>query len=415
MKICIIGLGYIGLPTAAMFSSNGCDVLGVDLNRNIVNLINNGSIHIHEPGLKEIIGESIKQGTFKAQLIPKSADVFIISVPTPNKEDEYLSCDLSYVIQACKSIVQYVQKGNIIIIESTMAPRSTEDYLKPIFEDIGLKVGKDIYLAHCPERVLPGNILFELVNNDRIIGGVTSSCTNKAAKVYEVFVKGNIIKTNAKVAEMSKCVENTFRDVNIALANELVKICNKLDVNSLDVIEIANKHPRVNILNPGPGVGGHCLAVDPYFIYSKAPEEAKLIKAARNINLNMPKFVADKIKILTKYDRTSKVVIFGVSYKGNIGDIRESPSLKVIDILKKEKYNVEVYDPYVNNQQLENLETILREASLITILTDHNSFKNINYDDLAKLMKNPLLFDTRNIINKERFTRMKILNYGDII
>jgi len=218
-----------------------------------------------------MIKEAVSKGSFRASLTPVEADVFIIAVPTPNLNDEFLSCDLTFVKNACESIVPFVRKGNLVIVESTIAPRSMDDVVKPLFEESGFTIGEDLYLAHCPERVLPGKILHELIYNNRIIGGITEKCTEQAAKVYSLFVKGEIIKTEAKTAELSKCMENTFRDVNIALANELTKICFELNINVLDVIEMANKHPRVNIHQPGPGVGGHCLAIDPYFIYSKAP------------------------------------------------------------------------------------------------------------------------------------------------
>ncbi len=342
MKVCIIGQGYIGLPTAVLFADNGCEVVGVDINPNIINSLNSCELHIEEPGLKEKLELAINNKRYSASLNPHKSDVFIITVPTPNNIED-LSCDLSYVISACESIIPCLEKENIVIIESTIAPMSTNKIIKPIFEKAGFEIGKDLYLAHCPERVLPGKIIEELINNDRIVGGITPRCSNKAAEVYETFVKGKIMKTEAKTAEMSKCMENTFRDVNIALANELTKICSKIGVNSLDVIELANKHPRVNIHSPGPGVGGHCLAIDPYFIYSLAPDEAKMIKLARDTNNSMPKFVVDKTKeILENIDgiktiEAPKIGILGVAYKGNTVDTRESPSLICIELLKKRK------------------------------------------------------------------------------
>ena len=229
---------------------------------------------------------------------------------------------MKYVVAAVNSIVPFLKKGNVVIIESTIAPRTTEDYVQPLLEQTGLKVGEDIYLAHCPERVLPGKILHEIIYNSRIVGGVTRKCADKAAGVYRLVVKGEIIKTEAKTAEMSKLIENTFRDVNIALANELTKVCNELNINVLDVIWMANKHPRVNIHTPGPGVGGHCLAVDPYFIYSKTPETAKLIKLARDINVSMPEYVVDKVEKLINNNKCVKIAAFGVTYKPNVDDIR---------------------------------------------------------------------------------------------
>lgn len=250
-KICVIGLGYIGLPTSAMFAQSGCEVVGVDVSEKVVNTLNQGQIHIEEPGLQEVIKKQVEEGNFRASLIPEKADAFIVAVPTPNLDDEFRSCDLSYVIQGVEKIIPYLEKGNTVIVESTIAPKSTDDCIKPILEKAGFEIGKDIYLAHCPERVLPGQILYELRHNNRIVGGITKACTDHAAEVYATFVEGEIIKTEAKTAELSKCMENTFRDVNIALANELAKICDELDINCLDVIEMANKHPRVNLHQPG--------------------------------------------------------------------------------------------------------------------------------------------------------------------
>lgn len=416
MKICVIGLGYIGLPTALMFSSHGCEVIGIDKKEEVVNLLNHGNIHIYEPGLDKILKKSIDNKNFYAAIKPQKADVFIIAVPTPNKDDKYLSCDLSYVLQACEDIIPYIDNNNTVIIESTIAPRSTDDYIKPLFEKAGFAIGKNLYLAHCPERVLPGNILYELENNNRVVGGVTPLCAEKAAKVYNIFVKGEIIKTEAKTAELAKCMENTFRDVNIALANELTKICYDLNINCLDVINIANKHPRVNIHKPGPGVGGHCLAVDPYFIYSKTPKLAKIIKASRNVNSSMPKFVVDKIEKLVKNNKNAKITIFGIAYKGGVDDIRESPALKVVDLLKENCYNnLKIYDPYVKFKDYADLENSVIDSNLIVILTDHNEFKNINYDKLNKLTQAAMIFDTKNIIDINKFPNLKIFNYGNII
>ena len=299
-KICVIGLGYIGLPTSAMFAQSGCEVIGVDISDRVVNMLNQGHIHIEEPGLEEVVKEQVQNGNFRASLVPEKADAFIIAVPTPNLNDEFRSCDLKFVVQGVENILPFVEKGNTVIVESTIAPKSMDDIVKPIFEKRGYVIGKDIYLAHCPERVLPGQILYELRHNNRIVGGITPACTEHAAEVYGVFVEGEIIKTEAKTAELSKCMENTFRDVNIALANELAKICYDLDINCLDVIQMANKHPRVNIHQPGPGVGGHCLAIDPYFICAKAPEAAQIIRLSRDTNKSMPQFVGEKINMMLK-------------------------------------------------------------------------------------------------------------------
>ncbi len=423
MKVCIIGQGYIGLPTAVLFADNGCEVVGVDINPNIISSLNSCELHIEEPGLKEKLELAINNKRYSASLNPQKSDVFIITVPTPNNIED-LSCDLSYVISACESIIPCLGKGNTVIIESTIAPMSTNKIIKPIFEKAGFEIGKDLYLAHCPERVLPGKIIEELINNDRIVGGITLQCSNKAAEVYETFVKGKIMKTEAKTAEMSKCMENTFRDVNIALANELTKICSKIGVNTLDVIELANKHPRVNIHSPGPGVGGHCLAIDPYFIYSLAPDEAKMIKLARNTNNSMPRFVVDKTKEILKDNSTTntnikqiknpKIAILGVSYKGNTGDTRESPALTCIELFKKEDFEIGIHDPHINDENYCSFEECIENASICIVLSDHEEFKNLDYDLMKEKMRNPIVFDTKNIVKNNNSKDLKIINYGNL-
>jgi UDP-N-acetyl-D-mannosaminuronic acid dehydrogenase len=409
MKVCIIGQGYIGLPTAALFTRNHCEVVGVDVNEEIVNNLNKGIIHIEEPGISEIIKNAIENNVYTASLTPQKADAFIITVPTPYIVENY-SCDLSYVISACESILPYLEKGNTVIIESTIAPMSTDETIKPIFEKAGFEIGKDLYLAHCPERVLPGKIIEELIHNDRIIGGVTPECSKKASEVYGQFVEGELMLTEAKTAELSKCMENTFRDVNIALANELAKVCAEIGVNALDVIRLANKHPRVNLHSPGPGVGGHCLAIDPYFIYAKAPETAKIIKLARDTNNSMPGFVCEYVeKIIDK----GKIAILGVSYKGNTGDDRESPAYEIIAKLMQKNYEISIHDPHIKNENFTSLDEATKDCDLILILCDHNEFKCLDYDLIKENMGNPIIFDTKNII-KEVPDGIKLYNYGNL-
>jgi UDP-N-acetyl-D-mannosaminuronic acid dehydrogenase len=409
MKVCIIGQGYIGLPTAALFTRNHCEVVGVDINEEIVNNLNKGIIHIEEPGISDIIENAVKNNVYTASLTPQKADAFIITVPTPYIVENY-SCDLSYVVSACKSILPYLEKGNTVIIESTIAPMSTDETIKPIFEEAGFTIGEDLYLAHCPERVLPGRIIEELIHNDRIIGGITPECSRKASEVYGRFVEGELMLTEAKTAELSKCMENTFRDVNIALANELAKICAEIGVNALDVIEMANKHPRVNLHSPGPGVGGHCLAIDPYFIYAKAPETAKIIKLARDTNNSMPQFVCDNVK---KIIGEGKIAVLGVSYKGNTGDDRESPAYEIIARLMQDNYEIAIHDPHIKNENFVSLDEATKDADLILILCDHNEFKCLDYDLISKNMAEPVIFDTKNII-REVPEGIKLFNYGNL-
>jgi UDP-N-acetyl-D-mannosaminuronic acid dehydrogenase len=409
MKICIVGQGYIGLPTAALFTRSDCEVVGVDVNEEIINNLNKGKIHIEEPGIAEIIKNAIDNNRYHASLTPEKADAFIITVPTPYIAENY-SCDLSYVIEACNEILPFIEKGNTVIVESTIAPMSTDDVIKPIFEKAGYTIGKDLYLAHCPERVLPGKIIEELIHNDRIIGGITPECSKKASEVYGQFVEGELMLTEAKTAELSKCMENTYRDVNIALANELAKICAEIGVNALDVIKMANKHPRVNLHSPGPGVGGHCLAIDPYFIYAKAPETAKIIKLARDTNNSMPQFVYENVcKIIPE----GKISIFGVSYKGNTGDDRESPAYEIIALLENKGYEIDIYEPHIERDNFVDFNEAIEGSNLILILADHNEFKEMDYESIKDKMETPIIFDTKNIL-EEVPKGIELYNYGNL-
>jgi len=413
-KICVIGLGYIGLPTAAIFARAGYEIVGVDINERVVEMLNRGEIHIEEVGLPDLVKEVVESGKLRASLTPEKADVFIIAVPTPIHED--YTANVDYVIDATKGIAPYLEKGNVVIVESTIPPRTMDDVVAPIIREYGLDPEKDIYLAHCPERVLPGRILIELIENTRIVGGVTPEAAKKAADVYRAIVKGEVIETEAVTAEMSKLMENTFRDVNIALANELVKISQRIGVNAHKVIELANKHPRVNIHLPGPGVGGHCLAVDPYFIVEKATEESPLIQTARSINNSMPHFVVEQIQVMTSELESPKIAVFGLTYKGNIDDVRESPAIEIYELLKSNnRYNVHAYDPHVRQEQvsfpLSSFEEAVNGAHLVVILADHNEFKNMKAEDFAS-MKTKVIFDTKNCahIDGEGVTVYKIGN-----
>lgn len=412
IEVCVIGLGYIGLPTSLTLAKFGITTTGVDINKDIIDILNSGKVHIEEPGIAELLTKTIENGKFRASNDIVKADYFIIAVPTPNKNDEFMSCDSSYVINAVNMVLPYLEKGNTIIVESTIAPRVMVDEVLPLVEEKGFKVGEDVFLAHCPERVLPGEILEELVNNNRIVGGITEKCAEEAAKLYDIFVKGEVIRTDSKVAEMSKLIENTYRDINIAFANELVKICNELEINVLDTISLANKHPRVNIHTPGPGVGGHCLAVDPYFIYAKTPKLANIIKTARDTNVSMPHYVADYTEKLLGFDKNKKISVFGVTYKGNVDDTRESPALKIIKILREKGYIVDVYDPHVEEYNTDNYATCLKNSSILLVLVDHNEFKCLNAEVLIENMENTLVFDTRNIVGN--LDNVKIVNFGNL-
>jgi len=420
-KICVLGLGYIGLPTACMFANNGFEVRAVDINKNTVNIINHGGVHIEEPGLNTLVQRAINSGRLQIRTVPDKADVFIIAVQTPLNIKKH--ADLSFVINAIESIIPFLTKGNLIIIESTVPPGTSINLLVPILKKAHLKIGSELFIAHCPERVLPGSIITEIINNDRVIGGINLASAKKAKMLYKSFVKGEIFLTNATSAELIKLVENTFRDVNIALANELAQICYELNVNVWEVIHLANKHPRVNIHMPGPGVGGHCIAIDPYFIIEKLETKNGLISKARIINTNMPNFVATVVKKYlkglkkAKNVKIPKISIFGVSYKGNVSDTRETPALPIIRNLAKENFEINIHDPHVRHfeYKLCCLEDSVRNSHLILILSDHNEFEHLNLIQIGKLMRNKVVFDTKNCISLEKWQKagFKIYLLGD--
>ncbi|MEN6392150.1 MAG: nucleotide sugar dehydrogenase [Syntrophomonas sp.] len=413
--ICVIGLGYIGLPTAVVLSLHGYKVIGADSNEQVLNELSRGYTHIKEPSLNGALKKALTGGSLLLSATTKPADIFIIAVPTPNKSDK--SCDLSFVLQAINGLLPHLSGGNLIIIESTIPPLTCEETVKPLIETTGLKVGKDLFLAHCPERVMPGMIMQEITENDRVIGGYSEECAKRAAAVYSSFIKGQIILTDLRSAEMTKLMENTFRDVNIALANELAKICNHLGINVLKVIDMANKHPRVDFLKPGPGVGGHCLAVDPYFIVEKAPDLAELISQARKINCSMPDYIVKKVRGLLCGTKSPRIAVLGVSYKGDVEDTRESPALDIIEMLKAEGFQLRIYDPYaVIDGQERKLEQAVKGADMLLLLADHSEFKTLDYARLAKEMRTPVVFDTRGIINSEKDWSglLKLYNLGSV-
>lgn len=399
-KVCIIGLGYIGLPTAAVFASRKVKVLGVDINQQVVDTLNQGKIHIVEPELDILVHTVMKDGYFKAATLPDEADAFIIAVPTPFKEEDH-EPNLDYIKAASKSVAKVLKKGNLVILESTSPVGATEQMAKWLADErpdltFPHQIGEesDIKIAHCPERVLPGQVIRELVENDRIIGGMTQKCTEQAANLYKIFVQGECIKTNARTAEMAKLTENSFRDVNIAFANELSILCDKLDINVWELIKLANRHPRVNILQPGCGVGGHCIAVDPWFIVHQNPNEAKMIKTAREVNDNKPNFVIQKIKERVKGILQPKIACLGLAFKPDIDDLRESPALDIVIKLAKEgAYQILVVEPNIKqlprdlqdkaNIKLVSLVQALDEADIIAVLVKHKEFVGIQKNTMC--------------------------------
>ena len=381
MKICIIGLGYIGLPTAALMAKAGHDVVGVDVNQKAVDTINAGHIHIIENGLEDLVREVVGKGSLKAQTVPCEADAFILAVPTPVHEDEGHTPGLEYVDAAAQSIAPYVKPGNMVILEST-SPVGTTERIAEILAKRGIDTSK-VYFAHAPERVIPGRALIELVGNDRIIGGMTPEATKAVKALYATFVKGELLETNSRTAEMSKLTENSFRDVNIAFANELSMICDDLGIDTMELINLANHHPRVNILTPGCGVGGHCIAVDPWFVVSRSPERAKLIRCAREENDFKSDWVVGKVRetyrAFGKF--RPKIAILGLAFKPDIDDLRASPAIKIAAKLVKESIadwmvvepNIECHPQF----ELTPYEEAIAKADVIVVLVKHTKFKGL--------------------------------------
>lgn len=402
--VSVIGLGYIGLPTAAMFAARGVKVLGVDVNPYAVETINQGRIHIIEPELDMIVHAAVAQGLLRATDKPEPADAFLIAVPTPFKKDH--EPDLSYVQAAVRSIAPVLRQGNIIILESTSPVGTTEEmvrWLAAARPDLKFPtdatVEADVCVAYCPERVLPGHVVRELVENDRVIGGITLACSKKAAEVYRVFVEGELLFTNARTAEMCKLTENASRDAAIAFANELSLICQKLDINVWELIRLANHHPRVNILNPGAGVGGHCIAVDPWFLVHKTPQEARLIRTAREVNQSKPHWVKGQIqKAIDTVKREKQreesevaVAILGLAFKADIDDLRESPALEIaVDLAKSSNAKLLLVEPHVEQlpeklsaHPLCDLDAALERADVVAILVGHSAFRALDLRCLA--------------------------------
>lgn len=413
-KVSVIGLGYIGLPTAAIFASSGVSVIGVDNNPAVVETINKGEIHIVEPGLQKHVANAVNNGLLKASTTPQPADAFLIAVPTPFKDDH--KPDLSYIETATKAMAPVLEKGNIVILESTSPVGTTEKMAKWLAEarpDLTIPTKSnsegDIFIAHCPERVLPGNVLYELVHNDRVIGGINEISSLKAKSVYEIFVQGSCITTKARTAEMAKLTENSFRDVNIAFANELSLICDELEIDTWELISLANRHPRVDILQPGPGVGGHCIAVDPWFIVDSSPVLSKIIRTARLVNDTKPDWVVNKISEVTSQFPIPRIACFGIAFKADIDDLRESPALDIVSTLANNtNYEILVVEPNIQilpnalnsfpNVTLVSMDDALKNADIILGLVDHNLFKGINRGILSE----KIVIDTRGMWRERR-------------
>ena len=390
-SVVMMGLGYIGLPTAALIASRGLKVTGIDISKKVVDTINKGKIHIVEPDLDGLVYKVVKEGNLRAATMPVTSDVYLIAVPTPFKEN--YEPDLSYVASAIKSIIPTLNKGALVILESTSPVGTTRKMEKLIFEERPELKG-NVFLAYCPERVLPGNILHELKHNDRAIGGIDETSTKKAISFYKNFVVGELHATNAKTAEMVKLVENASRDNQIAFANELSIICDKAGINVWEMITLANKHPRVNILNPGTGVGGHCIAVDPWFIVSEFPKESTLIRKTRETNTYKTQWVIEKIKnkaLEFKFENKREPIIacMGLTFKPDIDDLRESPALYVTETLQKQDFNVLAVEPNLSSCDKINLveqSIALNQADIIVFLVSHSDFKHLNIEDNKQVL-----------------------------
>ncbi|PYZ96285.1 UDP-N-acetyl-D-mannosamine dehydrogenase [Alteribacter lacisalsi] len=404
-----MGLGYIGLPTAITFAEYGYQVHGTDTNPAVIEALNQKStLHIEEPGLEEKVKTVIESGSFTFSRAPEKSDAFIIAVPTPITDDN--RANLDYVESATEMILPFLEKGNVVILESTVPPLTIEKVMKPIVESRGFKAGEDIYLAHSPERVMPGKLFQELIENDRIIGGFNDISGRKAGELYASFVKGNIHYTDAATAEMVKLMENTYRDVNIALANELARISERIGADVWEAIRLANYHPRVNLHQPGPGVGGHCIAVDPWFLVEAAPEEAQLIKMSRYINNDTPFQVVNRVKEMMDDFGGKKLTVLGLAYKGETGDARESPSLVIVNELIRAGYDVSTYDPYVQegySHQAASLEEAAADSDMLVILTNHKQFSKIDFSTIGEQMEQKMILDAKNM-----FTAKQIRQHG---
>lgn len=392
--ICVVGLGYIGLPTTLMFAKYGNSIVGVDYDKKLVDKLNAGCITFEEKGLKELYDDAVARGVKFVSDYPK-AEIYIVAVPTPY-EVSSKKIDPKYVISAVEAIEKKCDDGAIIAIESTISPGTIDKYVRPIIE----KSNKNIKIAHVPERIIPGNMIYELENNNRTIGVDDESTGEILYNLYSTFCKGKLTITSVRVAEMTKVVENTFRDINIAFANELARICRAGNMDVYEVIKIANMHPRVNILQPGPGVGGHCISVDPWFLVGDYPEQAKLIRCAREINDSQPEYVADRtFEIMRKnnIESLSKVGIYGLSYKANVDDVRESPSLKLLDIFKQRKMGnkIKVFDPMVDEciveNQIDDFETFVNSVEMVIVMVNHQ-----HLIDNQDMIKDKVIYDTRN-------------------
>ncbi len=396
----VVGLGYIGLPTALMMASHGVEVVGTDYNQKLVDTLNAGKTTFEEEGLDDLFNDALKAG-IKFSTEYQKTDMYILSVPTPYDKDSK-KIDASYVVAALKSVMAVCEKGATVVVESTISPGTIDKFVRPVVEEYGFVIGQDINLVHAPERIIPGNMVYELKHNSRTIGADDVAIGEKVKEVYASFCEAEIVVTDIRTAEMTKVVENTFRDINIAFANELAKICRQDDMNVYEIIRIANKHPRVNILTPGPGVGGHCISVDPWFLVGDYPGLANIIKQARLINDSMPDFVLERIHNIMKENGMtdiSRVGLYGLTYKEDVDDVRESPTLQMLESMERHLAGdlVKVYDPFIKDDFVKNqyhdFDQFLNDVDLVVVMVSHSEIKE-NMDKL----QGKIVLDTRHII-----------------
>jgi len=433
-SICVLGLGYIGLPTAAMFATQGFNVIGVDVNQDVIETLNNGDIHIHEPGLKAFVQAAFRSGNLQVSDSIQPAQAFVIAVPTPFQDElgvyqadngsqpiEYKKADMSYVISAAEAIMPHLQSGDLVILESTSPPRTTVDLVAPILERSGLKAGQDFHLAYSPERVLPGQILKELIENARVIGGVNAASAEAGRALYAAFVKGEILLTDATTAEVTKLMENTYRDVNIALANEFSRLAEQIGFDAWEAIELANYHPRVDILKPGPGVGGHCISVDPWFLVEAAPAWSRLIHMARQVNDAQPTYVVELIEKAADGTLAGKrIAALGLTYKADVDDLRESPAVEVCRLLAEKHVQVRAYEPHCPQVVFEEFETAntveqaLAGADILLFLVKHQKFQDLNVGEIAELTNAQLVCDLCGLwqLDEEQDTHFSLMKLG---
>jgi UDP-N-acetyl-D-mannosaminuronic acid dehydrogenase len=420
-KVCVLGMGYIGLPTASTLATHGLEVIGIDVNHQVLHLLEEGEIHIHEPGLRTLVNAAFQSGNMRVSDTPEQADAFVIAVQTPILEDH--TADLSYVLSAAESVLPYLESGNLVVLESTSPPRTTTDLVAPILEGGGLKAGEDFFLAYTPERVLPSQILRELIDNARVIGGVNRESAEAGKDLYQIFVRGDILLTDATTAEMVKLMENTYRDINIAAANEFSQLAERFGVDVWEAIELANLHPRVNVLRPGPGVGGHCISVDPWFLVQAAPDITDLIRAAREVNDDQPAFTAKTIEAEIGGLDGRRIAALGLSYKADVDDLRESPAIEVAAYLASRGAKVTTYEPFalegtaLNCSPSASLEGALQDAEAVVLLVDHRQFKELVPGEVAQMMPGRLAFDTRGTWVREAWEgagfKFKSLGVGE--